>query len=127
MNTDERTQLNELSGKVIGAAQKVSSTLGCGFLEKVYENALALELRLRGIRVEQQAGMAVRYEREIVGEYFADLVIEDKLIVELKVARSTDPIHEAQCINYLRTSGLALCLLMNFARPRLDVRRIISG
>jgi GxxExxY protein len=127
MNTDERTQLNELSGRVIGAAQKVSSTLGCGFLEKVYENALALELRLRGMRVEQQAGMAVRYEREIVGEYFADLLVEDKLIVELKVARSIDPIHEAQCINYLRTSGFALCLLMNFARPRLDVRRIIYG
>ena len=126
MNTDNRAKLNELSGKVIGAAQKVSSTLGCGFVEKVYENALAVELARRGMQFRQQASMAVRYEREVVGEYFADLVVEDTLVVELKAVRAFDPVHEAQCINYLRASGLPLCLLLNFGRPRLDVRRVIN-
>jgi len=127
MNTDDREKLNGLSSRVIGAAQKVSTVLGCGFLEKVYENALAIELRRQGLRVIQQGGISVRYESEIVGEYFADLVIDDRIIVELKVARSLDSIHEAQCINYLRASGLPLCLLMNFSQPRLAVRRLINA
>jgi GxxExxY protein len=127
MNTDDRDELNRLSSKVIGGAQRVSSILGCGFLEKVYENALAVELRKCGLSVVQQNGITIRYEREIVGEYFADLLVDGRLIVELKAVRALDPIHEAQCINYLRASGMPLCLLMNFARPRLDVRRIINA
>jgi GxxExxY protein len=127
MNTDDLDELNRLSEKVIGAAQRVSSVLGCGFLEKVYENALTVELRERGLAVEQQKAIAVRYRGKIVGEYLADLVVNDRLIVELKVARALEPIHEAQCINYLRASEHRLCLLMNFARPRLFVRRIING
>jgi GxxExxY protein len=125
MNTDDREQLNLLSSQVIGAAQQVSSVLGCGFLEKVYENALVVELRSRGVEVSQQSGIAVRYKREIVGEYFADLLVADQIIVELKAVKALDNIHEAQCMNYLRASGLPLCLLMNFSRPRLDVRRFI--
>ena len=127
MNTDDREQLNRLSAQVIGAAQRVSSVLGCGFLEKVYENALVVEVRSRGMAVQQQSGIAVRYRREIVGEYFADLLVEDRIIVELKAVRALDNIHEAQCMNYLRASGLPLCLLMNFARPRLHVRRFVGG
>ena len=126
MNTDDREELNRLSSTVIGAAQKVSSVLGCGFLEKVYENALAVELRNRGLRATQQTAITIRYEEQVVGEYFADIVVDDRLIVELKSARAFEPVHEAQCINYLRASRLPLCLLMNFARPRLDVRRIIN-
>jgi GxxExxY protein len=125
MNTDDREQLNLLSSQVIGSAQQVSSILGCGFLEKVYENALVVELRSRGVEVSQQSGIAVRYKREIVGEYFADLLVADQIIVELKAVKALDNIHEAQCMNYLRASGLPLCLLMNFSRPRLDVRRFI--
>ncbi len=127
MDTDDREELNRLSSKVIGAAQRVSTILGCGFLEKVYENALAVELRKGGVPFVQQGGISIRYATEIVGEYFADLVVANRLIVELKTVRAIDPVHEAQCINYLRASGLPLCLLMNFARPRLDVRRIING
>src|SRR5258706_2436138 len=126
MNTDDRGRLNILSARVIGAAQRVSTTLGCGFLEKVYENALAIELRRNGLAVDQQPGIIVRYRREIVGEYLADLLVENRIIVELKAVRALDSIHEAQCINYLRASGLPLCLLLNFSRPRLDVRRIIN-
>jgi GxxExxY protein len=127
MNTDERGRLNSLTSRVIGAAQRVSTVLGNGFLEKVYENALAVELRAEGLRVKQQDAIAVRYRNEVVGEYFADLMVEDRVIVELKAVRGIDSIHEAQCINYLKASGVPVCLLMNFARPRLDVRRFISA
>jgi GxxExxY protein len=127
MNTDDRASLNQLSSKVIGAAQRVSSVLGCGLLEKVYENAMAIELRRLGLAVQQQRGIEVRYEQEIVGEYVADLVVNDRLIVELKAVSSVQPIHEAQCINYLRATQLPLCLLMNFSKPRLFVQRIING
>jgi GxxExxY protein len=127
MNTDDRERLNALSGRVIGAAHRVSNALGCGFLEKVYENALAIELRRSGLAVAQQRQIIVRYRQEIVGEYLADLLVADRIVVELKASKALDPIHEAQCINYLRASGLPLCLLMNFARPHLDVRRIINA
>jgi len=119
--------LNGLTSKVIGAAQRVSSVLGCGFLEKVYENALVVELGRRGLKVVQQKALAVSYESKVVGEYFADLVVENEVVVELKTVKNLDSIHEAQCINYLRASGAPICLLMNFARPRLDVRRIINA
>jgi GxxExxY protein len=127
MNTDERERLNSITSKVIGAAQKVSRTLGNGFLEKVYENALAVELRAQGLDVRQQQGFRIEYREETVGEYFADLTVERKVIVELKAVRGLDSVHEAQCINYLKASGAPICLLLNFARPRLDVRRIINA
>jgi GxxExxY protein len=127
MNADEREKLNQLSAKVIGAAQRVSSVLGCGFLEKVYENSLAVELRDRGLEVGQQRGIQVLCGQQVVGEFFADLIVSNRLIVELKAVKCLDSIHEAQCLNYLRASRLPLCLLMNFSRPRLEVRRIIAG
>ena len=124
MNTDKA--LNALTSRVIGAAQAVSNTLGCGFLEKVYENALVLELRGRGIRVSQQHRLVVRYGEEIVGECFVDLFVEDDVIVELKASMTPDIYHMAQCLNYLKASGAPICLLMNFSRPHLHVRRIIT-
>ena len=124
MNTDG--SLSGLTSRIIGSAQVVSNTLGCGFLEKVYENALALELRGRGLRVSQQHRLVVRYGGEVVGECFADLFIDEKVIVELKASTMPDALHEAQCINYLRASGAPICLLVNFARPRLHVRRFIN-
>jgi GxxExxY protein len=127
MNTDERSKLNLLSSAIIGAAHAVSNELGCGFLEKVYENALVVELRARGLEVQQQAGRYVRYRNEIVGEYFADLVVEGKVIVELKTVSRLNTIHEAQCLNYLRATGLPLCLLIDFAKPRLVVQRVIHA
>ena len=126
MDLGDREGLNQLSEEVIGAAYRVSNTLGCGYLEKVYENALAVELRNRGRRIVQQAAMTVLYGGQVVGEYYADLLVEHSLVVELKAVRSLDSIHEAQCLNYLRASRLRLCLLMNFARPRVDVRRIVN-
>ncbi len=123
MNTDDPS-LNKLSERIIGCAFTVSNALGVGFLEKVYENALAHELRKAGLSVQQQYAMAVRYDGVIVGEYIADFLVEKLILVELKVVRALDDIHIAQCMNYLRATGLRLCLLMNFARPRVEIKRI---
>ena len=119
--------MNALTERVIGCAYRVSNRLGVGFLEKVYENALAHELRKAGVRVEQQKLLTVTYDGVVVGEYAADLFVEECLIVELKVARELDKAHMAQCLNYLKVSDLRLCLLMNFAKSRVDVRRVANG
>src|SRR5438309_158572 len=97
-----REWLNALSNSTIGAALAVSKELGCGFLEKVYENALAIELKSRGHHVCQQKAISVRYRSEIVGEYLADLLVEDCLVVELKAVQALQGIHRPQCLNYLR-------------------------
>jgi GxxExxY protein len=123
MHADE-IQTRDLSGRIIGCAFRVLNTLGSGFLEKVYENALAHEMRAAGLAVAQQKGVTVYYNGVVVGEYVADLVVEDAVVVELKASRALDPAHTAQCINYLKATGLHLCLLLNFARPRLEIHRV---
>jgi len=125
MNADS-TDLNSLSEKVLGAVFEVSNTLGAGFLEKVYQRALLRELSLRGIRATAEASFAVTYKGHSVGEYFADLLVED-LLVELKCAERLANEHTAQCLNYLRASGLTLCLLVNFQKPKVEWRRIVLG
>jgi GxxExxY protein len=82
-------------------------------------------MRAAGLAVAQQKGITVYYNGIVVGEYVADLVVEDAVVVELKASRALDPAHTAQCINYLKATGLHLCLLLNFARPRLEIRRIV--
>jgi len=127
MNTDKGlTGETGLTETVIGAAYEVSNTLGCGFLEKVYENALAIELRLKGHRVEQQKPIEVLYRGEMVGLYQADLVIDDSVIVELKATRALETIHRAQCMNYLRAAHLSTGLLINFGLSRIEVQRVQS-
>ncbi len=116
----------ELTEKIISAAFVVSNSLGCGFLEKVYENALAIELRRRGHEVEQQKAIEVRYRGELVGLYQADLVVDGEIIVELKAVRTLEPVHRAQCVNYLRASGKLVGLLLNFGLPRVDVQRVVA-
>jgi GxxExxY protein len=124
MNADSNG-LNALSETVIGCAFTVLNTLGVGFLEKVYENALAYELRKRRLTVAQQRGVAVTYSGVVVGEYFADLLVEDMLLVELKTVKALDEVHRAQCLNYLRATDLHLCLLLNFGKPRLEIVRVV--
>ena len=126
MNADER-RLDEITDKVIGCAFVVSNILGAGFVEKVYENALAHELRSTGLAVAQQYAIAVRYKDFIVGEYVADLLVANEILVELKAVRALDEIHAAQCMNYLKATGLRVCLLFNFGKPRVEVRRIVFG
>jgi GxxExxY protein len=126
MHADE-VRINALSERIIGCAFRVLNTLGTGFLEKVYENALVIEMREAGLLVAQQKGITVYYNGIVVGEYVADLVVEGIVIVELKASKTLDPAHTAQCINYLKATGLRVCLLLNFAKPRLEIHRIAHG
>ncbi len=114
------------SERIIGCAFRVMNTLGCGFLEKVYENALAHELRKAGLHVSQQHAITVRYDGVTVGEYAADLVVEGTIVVELKAVKGLDRVHAAQSINYLKATGLRVCLLLNFGTPRVEVQRIAN-
>ena len=123
----EKNVMKQLTERVIQCAFAVSNTLGCGFLEKVYENALAHELRKAGLQVQQQHGITVYYDGVAVGEYTVDLLVEEVLLLELKVIKNLDDIHLAQCLNYLKATNLRLCLLMNFAKPMLEVRRIVNN
>ena len=123
MDADE-IRTNALSERIIGCAFRVLNTLGPGFLEKVYENALAHELRKAGLAIAQQKGITVHYNGIPVGDYIADLVVEGTVVIELKASKALDPAHTAQCINYLKATGLHLCLLLNFAKPRLQIHRV---
>src|SRR5690348_8538844 len=125
MNTN-RDIANDLSNRIIGCALLVSNKLGTGFLEKVYENALAYELRKAGLTV-QQHNVAVHYDDVVVGVYTADLLVENVVLVELKAVQALDAFHKAQCMNYLKATGLWLCLLLNFGRSRLEIKRLING
>ena len=115
---------HETTEKIIGCAFNVMNTLGTGFLEKVYENALAVELQHIGLKVVQQRPIEVRYRDVLVGEYVADMVVEDKVLVELKAVQSLENVHYAQCLNYLKATSFQVCLLLNFGSPELQVRRI---
>jgi GxxExxY protein len=126
MNPDER-RFDLLTEHVLGAVFEVSNTLGSGFLEKVYERALLRELALRGIRATAQASFTVKYKGHPVGEYFADILVEDILVVELKCVERLAAEHTAQCLNYLRASGVTLCLLVDFQKPKVEWKRIIHG
>lgn len=124
---NENTPANELTEKIIGCAYKVSNGLGCGFLEKPYKNALAHELRKCGLAVAQQHAVQIYYDGIVVGDYVADLLVENSVLVELKAVRELDEVHRAQCLNYLKATGLAVCLLINFGNPRVDIRRIVQS
>lgn len=119
--------MDHLTERIICCAFNVSNRLGTGFLEKVYENALAHELRLAKLNVKQQSPIQVYYDRVVVGEYFADLLVNEEVIIELKAAKSLDVTHQAQCMNYLRATGLKVSLLMNFGGPRVEIKRIVNG
>ncbi len=118
--------INKITSKVVGCSFTVSNRLGCGFLEKVYENALAIELRKAGLRVDQQYGIPVYYDGNVVGEFVADLLVENVVLVELKCVKVLTDLHTAQCLNYLAGTGLDICLLLNFYHPKVDVDRILG-
>ena len=112
----------ELTEGIIGAYYQVYNTLGSGFLEKVYENALAIELRDQGLSIVQQAPITVYYASQVVGEHFADLIVEDCVIVELKATKALSPEHEAQLLNYLKATEFEVGLLLNFG-PKAAFKR----
>ncbi len=117
--------INELTYQINGAIFEVSKLLGAGFLEKVYENALIMELRSRGIKALSQFPIAVKYKGKNVGEYFADIVVEDKVIIELKAIDKLQKIHEAQMLNYLKATGMKVGLLVNFTFPKAVIKRFV--
>jgi len=126
MNADKRRlETDGVTRKIIGCSYEVANGLGAGFLEKVYENALAHELRKQGLRVEQQCPIHVKYDGVVVGDFAADLFVEGCALVELKASKALDEIHAAQCMNYLRATGISVCLLINFGSPKIQVKRIV--
>ena len=119
-------EINKLTERVIGCAYNVSNTLGIGYLEKVYENALAVELRAQEIKVVQQKPISVVYRGVIVGEYIADMLVDDQLILEIKAARAIDRAHEAQLINYIKATGIHTGLVLNFGTSHLGISRKVA-
>ena len=113
----------DLCGKVIGAAMKVHSTLGSGFLESVYQNALIWELRKAGLRAEAERPISVHYDGQLVGAFTADLLVNDSLIVELKAIQSLAKPHEVQLVNYLIATRIDEGLLVNFGAERLEFKK----
>ncbi|MEJ1298663.1 MAG: GxxExxY protein [Candidatus Sedimenticola sp. (ex Thyasira tokunagai)] len=127
MNANERKFIDETARKVIGAAYEVSNHLGSGFLEKVYERALAQELNAQGIKQKTQVPMTVSYKGQDIGNYVADMLVEERLLVELKCVDAFSDQHIAQCLNYLKASGFNICLLINFQKPRVEWRRVVNN
>ncbi len=113
----------DLSEKIIGCAYRVYNALGSGFLESVYERAFEIELRKLGIPVEAQKNLNVLYEGQSVGFFVADLVVDDKIIVELKAVRHLAVAHEVQLVNYLAATDIAIGLLINFGESKVEVKR----
>ena len=124
---DNQIDSNCLTEKIIGCAFEVSNVLGCGFLEKVYEKALVQELLLAGLNVKAQYPISVYYKGKIVGNFFADILVENSILVELKALKYLDNNHQAQCLNYLKASNLNLCLLINFGNSKVQIKRIIRN
>ncbi|GAA6622076.1 GxxExxY protein [Scytonema sp. NUACC26] len=128
LNADRRRwELNEITERIIGCSFTVGRYLGCGFLEKVYENALTYELRQAGLFVEQQYEIEVQYKDVVVGKFVADLLVEKRVLVELKAVKYLDEIYFAQCLNYLKATNLNICLLINFGNPKVEFKRIVQN
>ena len=130
MNTDkaikkEEYKYSELTGLILRLAFEVHNTLGCGFLEKVYERALIYELKANNIKIETEKAIKIIYKEQNVGTYIADIIAEGKVIIELKTVDFLAAIHKAQVLNYLKASGCEVALILNFSKPRLEYKRLI--
>ena len=117
--------INDITYATNGAVFEVNRILGSGFLEKVYENALLIELKTRGLNAESQVPVKVFYKEKTVGEYIVDILVEKKVIVELKTVEKFDKVHEAQLLNYLKASGIQIGLLVNFKHPKAEIKRMV--
>jgi GxxExxY protein len=117
--------INDLTYKIRGAIFEVNKVLGPGFLEKVYEKALMVELKKLGLNVQNQVPIQVNYKGEIVGEYFADLIVERCILIELKTVDQLQKIHEAQLLNYLKATGYQIGLLVNFYHEKAEIKRFL--
>jgi GxxExxY protein len=118
---------SDITGEILKAFYKVYNELGYGFLEKVYENALKMELESQGFEVKQQFPINVYYNGKVAGEYFADLIVENKVIIEIKTALTIDKAHEAQLLNYLKATEIEVGLVLNFGQKPEKVRKVFSN
>ena len=132
MNTDETQikpskdfSLQPITEQLIGAAFEVHNVLGYGFLERVYQRAIQVELQLRGVKVELEPKIQVEFKGVIVGDYAADLLVADKILVELKTDAEYQPLHEAQLVNELHGTGIRVGYLVNFGRERVEYKRMV--
>jgi len=125
MNTDE-LRWNALTERIIACVYSVSNELGCGFLESVYSKAMVDALERAGLSAQREVRFRVYYEGIDVGEYIADLVVEGTVLLELKAVKALDDVHSAQCLNLLRATNLPICLLINFAKPKVEMKRFMG-
>ena len=123
----DKAYYDALVDSIVSCAYKVSRILGCGFLEKVYENALNIELTASGLNIETQKLVKVQYEGQVIGDYYADMIVEDEIVVELKAVKAIENIHFAQCQNYLKATGKKLGLVINFGEEKVKIRRVANG
>lgn len=114
----------ELTATALGACFEVAKELGAGYLESVYEKALLIALQQKGLDVKAQFPLSVKFRGHVVGEFYADILLEDKVIIELKTVRALTPEHQAQVINYLNATGIEVGLLVNFGNPKLEYKRL---
>jgi len=118
-------ELNDITYTIRGAVFEVNRVLGPGFLEKVYENALLHEIRSRGLKAESQVPINIHYKGNLVGEYFADIIVEESIIIELKAIAKIEKVHEAQMLNYLKATGIKVGLLVNMKYPIAEIKRMV--
>lgn len=114
---------NDLTEKILASCFEVSNELGCGFLESVYQNALQIALKDKGLSAQAQASLKVMFRNQTVGEFFPDIIVEESVLVELKAVKALAPEHLAQVMNYLKATGIEVGLLINFGSPKLEYRR----
>ena len=124
IRADDNYIHSELTDKIIGCAYEVYNQLGFGFMEKVYENAMMIKLPQKGLEVIQQAPIKVYFEDKLVGEYFADILVNNKVILEFKAISSLSKVHEVQLVNYLKATGIKVGLVINFGEKLKIVRRV---
>ena len=122
---DEKVISKDLSYKIVGLAMKVHGELGCGFLEKVYENALMLMFKKERIEAEQQAPVHVMFQGQSIGEYYADILVEGKIILEVKTVDQIIGVHISQVINYFKATGLKLGIILNFGKESFEYKRVV--
>lgn len=126
MSTDLH-RFNQLSEKIIGCSFEVANTLGRGFVEHIYANALARELQRQDLDARREHAVTVRYKGDMVGEFFCDLLVERLIIVEVKATTGLNNLQMAQCLNYLKATAYKLCLLLNFGAASVQVKRIVNN
>ena len=122
---DSLMDINDITYAINGAVFEVNRILGAGFLEKVYENALLIELKRRGLKAKNQVPIKVSYKDNVVGEYIADILVEETVIVEVKTVEKLDKVHQAQLLNYLKATGIRVGLLVNFKHPKAEIKRMV--